>query len=256
MATDEHALDAEAYAAPRAGPSRVSEYIRDQDPRRYNYRHEQAPSSPHWVHARKDREGHTYEHERPSQSMLLSTQSQLDRLKSEVEQLNSLVNKLKLQEAQRIGVMADGGAGPALHASAGAHAASQRHDETGDEHARQRQQAREQETRRKAEDEERQRAAMEAERQPASDDDIVNLVRHLDSLIWMRGANATPRTQNHANGTNDSRFSYASFSLGDGPRSDQVIFTKGNLNHLARRITAWETVVRSKEDEGQRRFRI
>lgn len=112
----------------------------------------------------------------------------------------------------------------------------------------------------------RRRKMMEYDSTPASQSDILSLVRTLDSLVWMRKRPSSSSSASTLPGTGkagekvedppskqDTRVD-ARLRYGKGDRSDNVIFTKGNLDHLTRRVKAWEHIVRSKEEEGRYSF--
>lgn len=171
--------------------------------------------------------------------------------------MDELVGRLKISSM-------DGPTGVSQPQSAPAHELRHEHhhnhhdDEHGQHEGRNDDVAREDEdaARREAENEEAEyhKRMLEYESTPASQSDLLHLIRHLDSLVWMR--TSTPKESQSqteakeggkANSGNEGR-------LGRGPRSDNVVLTKGNLDHLARRITAWENVVRKKEEEMRYNF--
>lgn len=240
-----------------AGPSSSSPQQRD------NHHH---PSYPH-------------KHTRPTANIIASTETQLEKLKREVEQLDELVYKLKLQQQQSSSLSASG-SGRQYNAPyqahidyAGARARHLRtHDATlesgpaaqarteDDQHLQSAEveqnptrqnigSANQKAAEAQAKLQRQRQLAFEAEQTPASHTDVIHLIRYLDSLIWMR----RPTSPSFASPSQSSPSNSATL-LGYGNRSDEIIFTKGNLDHLARRFHAWEQVVRAKEEIG--RFKL
>lgn len=178
----------------------------------------------------------------PSRDVFSSTQAQLDRLKSEVTQLDELVNRLKAHH------ITTESASSHIDVSFSAEQHSNAHHH---EHLRAEEEERLAETQRKAQQEaevEYRRKVFEYEASPATQTDLLRLIREMDSLVWMRRPSPS-KSNTECMDAQNSR-------LGYGPRSDDVIFTKGNLDHLARRMRAWENVVRHKEREDDERYNI
>jgi hypothetical protein len=194
-------------------------------------------------------------------------------LKSEVSQLDELVNRLKVHDGrlgasvgQKETIRGQGEEEDLIDPNdshAGRRAQSHfHHDEHDDSHAHEHAETSAQaQQRARDEQEQHRRAAIEAEqleRQRVleeeaaciSEDEVLQFVRYVDSLVWMRRPATAVRDGAGNAGTTP-------FSLGHGPRADEVIFAKGNIKHLMRRVKAWEGVVRGKEEEeyGQRLFR-
>lgn len=201
----------------------------------------------------------------PSQSVLLSTQAQLERLKDEVSHLDELVNRLK---AQHISTFDQEGVSQTAHyhdeqGHEGHGHNDNNHDEEYATDSRDRK-AENMYKQEQAEYDRKRKEILEFESSIASQNDILRLIRHVDSLVWMRNtlssSSSSPyiplhssqsRTQSQLNQTEDEKRKYVGSNNGKGPRNDNIIFTRGNLHHLAKRITAWENIVRRKEEEGR-----
>lgn len=263
----------EGYQAPPlpAQPSRIRQYHGEHRPDVQS----RAPSAPTPNHFRQDdRASHGEDrHARhvnttaaPSQSVLLSTQAQLDRLKYEVSHLDELVNRLKGQHITHPPTNHEPGPsstyanhGNVTNPVQGNEAA---YDSVPERDAQDHQQ--EEEAQRLAQEAEyRRHKMMEYESTPASQSDILSLVRTLDSLVWMRRASVSTASTLPGTGRAGEKgedppsqqdYHAVGRTYGKGDRSDNVIFTKGNLDHLARRVKAWEHIVRSKEEEGRYSF--
>lgn len=173
----------------------------------------------------------------PSQSVLLSTQTQLERLKSEVAHLDELVNRLKSQH---------------ITTSDQTHPISHKDGQTFETHHQQNVNEDENDNeagRKQAAEEDRRRRIREYESSPASQNDLLRLIRHLDSLVWMR--NPHNELEAETGGGNMQGTTSNGILIGKGTRNDNIIFTKGNLDHLAKRLGAWENIVRRKEEEAR-----
>lgn len=197
----------------------------------------------------------------PSQSVLLSTQAQLERLKNEVTQLDELVNRLKAQHVtldqaealnMNIGSTADVGEERQGQDGYDHYNNHNAHESSNKTNAGSRQ-AEESDTRNN--ERTKKEKILEFENSIASQNDILNLIRYLDSLIWMRSSASSPSFKlynqdedGNINKREESRRRNSRIN-GKGIRNDNVIFARGNLDHLAKRITAWENIVRSKEEE-------
>lgn len=103
--------------------------------------------------------------------------------------------------------------------------------------------------RKQAAEEDRRRRIREYESSPASQNDLLRLIRHLDSLVWVR--NPHNELEAETGGGNMQGTTSNGILIGKGTRNDNIIFTKGNLDHLAKRMGAWENIVRRKEEEAR-----
>jgi exonuclease VII small subunit len=209
-------------------------YYQPSQPTQHGTRRSRSPDVRH-----RSRAENTNEPQPPSQSVLLSTQTQLERLKSEVAHLDELVNRLKSQH-----IPLDQAQPPSTNHNDGQTYQIQ-HQQNLNEHEQDNEAAM-----KAAEEADHIRRTREYESSPASQNDLLRLVRHLDSLVWMRNPHTYTEGAEVRKGNQHEKIGNG-ISIGKGTRNDDIIFTKGNLDHLARRMGAWENIVRRKEEEAR-----
>lgn len=184
----------------------------------------------------------------------------MDRLKSEVSHLDELVNRLKGQHitpSNQGGQEAGSFRHPVNHPATYANDNYEHMPEYGHERDQAHAAAPKDEAailaaRKAAEEAEIRRKIIEYESSPATQSDMLRLIRTLDSLVWMRRSSSAAESSDTLE--EEAKNKQPSNKYGRGNRSDDLIFTKGNLDHLTRRIKAWENVVRHKEEEGRYSF--